>query len=81
MTGKTYMLWKYVRAFKGKRLILKRFDTFEEVEKYIRANWYCMYCFSVDSRDSGKIETIMCRNWPTSSAYPSIRLNHDRQVA
>lgn len=81
MTGKTYMLWKYVRAFKGQRMIGKQFDTIEEVEKYIRANWYNMYSFSVDSFNAGKIETIMCRNWPTSSAYASIWLNHDGQVA
>lgn len=78
--AKTYMLWKYVRAFKGQRLILKNFETFDEVEKYVRANWYNMYCFSVDSYENGVLRTLMSRNWPFS-AGKALRMNYDEWVA
>ena len=78
--AKTYMLWKYVRAFNGQRLILKNFETFDEVEKYVRANWYNMYCFSVDSYENGVLRTLMSRNWQFS-AGKALRMNYDRQVA
>jgi hypothetical protein len=75
--AKTYTIWKYVRAFKGQRLIMKNFATFDEVEKYIRANWYNMYCFSVDSYESGVLRTLMSRNWHFSVGQ-ALQMDMDR---
>ena len=80
MTTPTYMLWKYVRAFKGKRMIAKFYDNFEDVEKYIRANRYNMYEFSVDVFRDGEITTLMARNWCLSAARRRIPLNYDQEV-